>query len=906
VRASTKTFQLVAVVAAAFAVPLAGSASAASPAPYRHHDGHGFRDVLPPGTNGFVNGPQLLQFRADGTRPPHNNDQYAKYRDLAYAAPTLNSKSLTRYFKDSSFGVRPANVGRTYSPCQGVTIVRDTAYGVPHIYGATRAAAMCGIGYATAEDRLFFIDVLRHAGRADLSTFAGGANRSMDEETWADTPYTEKDLQRQVNYAPPGHVADANLLRTDIVNYDRGINQYIAEARLDPSKMPGEYAAVLQVSGPADFKPTDSIAIAALVGGIFGKGGGGELGSANVLRKAQTRFGRRGGRAVWRDFRTANDPEAPTTVHHRRFPYERPPRHRRGTAVPDAASLKPSDVVASSSGVPAPVTTAGGLLGGAFPSAASNALLISARESATGRPIAVMGPQVAYFSPQILMEQDVHAPTIDARGAAFPGVNLYVELGHGRDYAWSATSAGQDIVDTFALPLCNTNGSKPALSADHYAFRGKCLPFEVLTKDISWTPNPGDQTQQGSETLRTLRSKMGIVVARGRVRGKPVAYTKLRTTYFHEVDSAVGFSKLNDPSKVRGPRDFQRATHDISYTFNWFYADNRHIAYFNSGANPVRDPRADTDLPVFGRYAWRDYHPNALTQQRIPEKLTAFGRHPQAVDQNYLSSWNNKQAPGYRAADGNFGYGSIFRVDSLDRRIESGIRGPHKMSLPELARAMEEAGTVDMRARELLPYLLEVIRTRPIAQPAVRTAVAKLRAWLADGAHRIDRNKDGTYEHTRAIQIMDSWFPQLLEAEFRPTLGQKLFDTIRSVISFDDAPGGVHNGTAHVGSAYDGGWYHYVHKDLRTLLDPASVRGRYSRIYCGGGDLGRCRARLIAALARSLDDNPYGDNAGCGVGDDQMCNDAVKFRAVGGVTQPDMPWINRPTYQQAVSIQHHR
>ena len=75
--------------------------------------------------------------------------------------------------------------------------------------------------------------------------------------------------------------------------------------------------------------------------------------------------------------------------------------------------------------------------------------------------IAVMGPQVGYYVPQILMEEDLHGPGIDAKGVAFPGVNLYVQLGHGRDYAWSATSAGQDIADTWALPLCEPNGGKP-------------------------------------------------------------------------------------------------------------------------------------------------------------------------------------------------------------------------------------------------------------------------------------------------------------------------------------------------------------------------------------------------------------------------------------------------------------
>ena len=74
----------------------------------------------------------------------------------------------------------PGNVASSESPEPGVTIVRDTQFGVPHIYGDTRAALMFGIGYATAEDRLFFIDVLRHAGRGELAQFAGGSNVGMD------------------------------------------------------------------------------------------------------------------------------------------------------------------------------------------------------------------------------------------------------------------------------------------------------------------------------------------------------------------------------------------------------------------------------------------------------------------------------------------------------------------------------------------------------------------------------------------------------------------------------------------------------------------------------------------------------------------------------------------------------
>jgi hypothetical protein len=37
-----------------------------------------------------------------------------------------------------------------------------------------------------------------------------------------------------------------------------------------------------------------------------------------------------------------------------------------------------------------------------------------------------------------------------------------------------------------------------------------------------------------------------------------------------------------------------------------------------------------------------------------------------------------------------------------------------------------------------------------------------------------------------------------------------------------------------------------------------------------------------------------------------MCFDKVSFRPLGGITQPLIPWINRPTYQLAVEIRGHR
>ncbi len=66
----------------------------------------------------------------------------------------------------------------------------------------------------------------------------------------------------------------------------------------------------------------------------------------------------------------------------------------------------------------------------------------------------------------------MHAPGLDARGATFPGLSLYVLLGRGKDFAWSATSGESEEVDTRAEKLCEPDSSPPSLRSDHYVFNG--------------------------------------------------------------------------------------------------------------------------------------------------------------------------------------------------------------------------------------------------------------------------------------------------------------------------------------------------------------------------------------------------------------------------------------------------
>ncbi len=948
--------------ACALAVALLPAPASAQVQPYGTDDYGGFHNILPPGTNGFDNLLQLIAFELFGIRPPHNDDQLGMYSSLTTAAPKIQQSQISDYFKDATFGVPAGDVASTESPEPGVVIERDKQFGVPHIYGDTRAELMFGIGWATAEDRLFLIDELRHAARGDLAQFAGGSNVGMDEATWASAPYTEQDLQNQVQWGVK-HLPGGAQIFSDVTNYVDGINAYIALAKQHPLTMiPAEYFAIGAYGGPQPFTVEDVVAIASLVGGIFGGGGGEQLQNAILYEALKQQFGPEhhvvagspeqaitpksgpdlSGFGTFLSFDDPDDPEAPTTVQGQSFPYQTLPSPSQAApgsvALPDSGSVQwVNHVVAGSvpssasapSGAPASAQASSQVKGNrytkqrigtalgpsanagpglfAFPREMSNALLVSGAHTVSGHPIAVMGPQVGYFSPEILMEEDIHGPGIDADGAAFAGTNMYVELGHGEDYAWSATSAGQNITDTFAVPLCNPLGGPAALGSDYYVLRGRCVQMETLTDSESWQPSLADPTPAGSVTFETQRTAFGLVIARATIDGAPIAYTNLRSSYMHELDSAVGFERFNEPSEVHDAQDFMNAAYHVDYTFNWFYTDDQHIAYFNSGLNPVRASGTNPLFPTWSSYPWVDYTGAALTTPAsTTEEDTPQSAHPQALDPEFLTSWNNKQAPGYNDAATGQEFASVYRSQLLDRNIEHYLSsGDGKMTLADLVNAMGNAGTQDLRGVEVLPYALRIIG-HP-SDPALAQAVDELQTWVATGAHRINRESPGAsgdYDQTGAVRIMDAWWPLWVQAEFGSVLGSTTLGLIEHEFQVNDQPGGD---GSHLGSAFDVGFYGIVQKDLRLVLG-RSVAGPLNRIYCGGGSLAACRAALTSSLAQAVAETPaqvYPANGVCAAGD-QMCADSIQFRALGAISQPLIEWVNRPTFQQAVEVQGHR
>lgn len=885
-------------------------------------------DILPPGQNGNADLLEILGHQAFGTMPAHADDQLARYAALTYNYTGLTGQQINTFFNDSSYGVPANQVERSYSPRSDVTVVRDKALGIPHVTGTTRAGTMFGAGYAGAEDRLFLMDLMRHVARGRLTSFAGGAagNRDLEQSVWRNSPYTDADLQAQIEALRSSGARGAQLY-TDVQDYIAGINKFIADC-MAARDCPGEYVltghldAATNAGGPENFQPTDLIAVAGVIGGLFGGGGGTEMQSALVRIAARAKYGATIGDQVWAAFRSQNDPEAVLTLHNgQSFPYGAGDPNAAGVAMPDAGTAASEPLVydktgsatsAAASGTSAIADSLGGLTLDASHRGMSNAAVISAAHSATGHPVAVFGPQTGYFAPQLLMLQELHGPGISSRGVAFSGLNLYTLIGRGPDYAWSATSSVQDITDTFAAELCETDGATPTTASTHYLYHGQCLAMEPLSRTNSWAPTTADSTAAGSYRLTMLRTRYGLVNWRGLVGGKPVAFTSLRSTYRHEADSAIGFQMFNEPDQMGTPAAFAASASTISFAFNWFYVNSADSAYFMSGAAPVRAAGADPNLPTRAQaaYEWAGWNPDTNTATYQPP-----ASHPQAVNQDYFVSWNNKQAADYSAADGNFSFGAVHRGDLLDRPIKAALQAGTRFDRASLLSVVESAGTTDLRGSEVLDDLLRVIDTGTVTDPAQAAAVAKLRAWRQRGSHRVETAAGSkTYADAEAIRIFDAWWPLLVSAQFESSLGGGLYQALVDAMQINESPSGGQTGRqsslptaaneaqAHKGSSFQHGWWGYAEKDLRAALGDSVAD--WPKTYCGAGALGACRSALLTSLSAALAEpaaTTYPGDTHCAAGD-QWCADAIVQSPLGGITHDPIAWQNRPTYQQAVSF----
>ena len=586
----------------------------------------------------------------------------------------------------------------------------------------------------------------------------------------------------------------------------------------------------------------DTYAAIALFAAQFGRGGGDEARRSQFLAALQARLGARRGRDVFDDLRLRVDPESSASAQ----------RYRPGSIVAESRNgivLDDGSFAAAGPGIGAASARR----------SMSSALVVSALRSSSGHPVFVAGPQVGFSYPAHFTELDLHGGGVDARGVSFPGV-YGVVIGRGKDFAWSAQSAHSDLVDHYVETLCGDE--------THYRFQGTCRAMESF-----------EAGALGVNRVAFRTTVHGPVVGYAAVGGRRVAISAKRSSRGREALASLALQDLNR-NVVRSARDFIRTMNQVEFAFNWVYADDRDIAFFSSARLPLRAAGTDPGLPTDGSGPgeWRGFAPLSAHVQSINPRW------------GYIAAWNNRPGPSYPAADETWNWGSVQRVDLL----RAGLDARRKHTPASVVAAMNVAATKDLRASRVWPTIAAVLTTGPAPTLRAQRMADILDSWWQAGGSRLDRNGDGKLDDPGAA-ILDTAWPKLADAVLRPILGP-LLPRLAELEPRDDAPDSQ-------GSAYDAGWYSYVHKDLRLLLR-RQVKKPFHARYCGLGNVTDCRTALWAAL----DEAGAELEAAQGADPSRWRADATKERIAftGGSLPTTMRFANRPTFQQVMSFNRHR
>jgi acyl-homoserine lactone acylase PvdQ len=861
---------LAALVTGALATPTVRAQSTVPPTP----DHLRAFSVAPPGQDGNLNAQEF----GSGEYGDHYSDQLEMYASLI-DDDDVGEDELSTYFHSMQFGPG-STIASTETPIDGVTIHRDN-FGIPHIYADNLEHASYALGYVTAQDRMFEMDAFRHAARGTLAAFVGAGTGDQNLKSDIETRrqgYTEEEVQAMFDSLDEKFGEIGKRIQTGLQAYADGVNAYAESLVMEPANCPVEYNATgnpCPGAFPEEWTPTDTLYIAILQLRVFGETAGGELRNAGFYSRLVDKLGKKRGEQAYADLLFQNNPASPPTVpaEDARFPAQSLGKlDRKSLAIPDHASRVASRVEARAENYRETLES----LGFPFDQPQSNAILVAGKESATGNPLQTGAPQVGYATPGFFLEVDVHVaasqgqPAVDFRGPAVAGASALIPLGRGSDYAWTLTTGYSDAVDTRAELLCDPGGGKATVNSNGYLFKGKCREMESREETFTVKPPPTSPGAPRMETRTIYRTVHGPVSLRGTVNGKPVAFVKERFFWKREVDSIPTFYRWN--AATDSVRDFQSAAGKLTMSFNTFYVDAKDVGYFHVGFLPKRPKGVHPSLPVWGTGQWE-------WKGRLP-----FSKMPKVINpkRGWIANWNSKPSAGWDTAD-DFKWGTIQRVRLMEQDLNALLKGRGKATLSDLVDVLRNVATRDPRAAYLGPRMLKLAgsQTGELGQ-----AVALVRQWIGDGAHRLNKDRDDNMDTGNALALFDAWYTQLVHAVFDDELGADAYRFGPPVTDYDPAGGSS--------------FYFDFSNYLYDLFSKAGAK-RYRLDYCDDVETdGRetCKDQVTKALTQAVEQLTAAQ--GADMASWITPGEWIVFEEFGAGSVDPIPWQNRGTHNHVV------
>jgi len=632
-----------------------------------------------------------------------------------------------------------------------ITIIRDD-YGVPHVFANTKEGLAFGAGYAMAQDRLWQADIYRRSAFGNLAEF-GLASIDQDYET-RKIGYSQEELAEIFDKWEPTD-PKAKLKEMNLAYID-GINYYISEALTalsmgDPSLVPVEYLAFGLPLEP--FSIADSVAITVMMAWRFGGTGGNELGYASALQALQLEHGDTLGWLMFNDLYPQQDPGAEVTIpgtgcksdkYESSNPMMELPGNL-GTLYHEYEQIQMGQTqLFESLGIP---TKFG-----------SNAWVVHPKKTTTKNAMEVGGPQMGHSIPQIVLEIGLHGAGIDAVGMMMPQ-SPSILIGVSRDGAWTSTTGGSDVMDTYVEVLNPFDHTQ-------YLYNGVFVDMEVRNETFYSLLEP-------TREIEIYRTVHGPILFTDEV--NHLAFTIKAPYYKNELAAEEGWSLFQ---QARNIWEMQEAVKTVQPSHNFLWAD-RHgrVGYWHAGTFPIKpetgkDGRSiDDRLPLWG------------TGEEEWVGLTGFNEMPRCIDpkQGFLTNWNNKPIADWPYGEADWGEGH--RV----KRIQDLLASDDKISFEDMNRINMDAGYNHISAMSFLDDLIEAASTS--MDPDIQTALPYLEGWdlhYNDVLNPSYPDPTATYDDP-GLTIFEKWYQKI---------DNEVFD--------DDIPSGAGAGVSTLIHVFDG------------------------------------------------------------------------------------------------------
>ncbi|MEE9443450.1 MAG: penicillin acylase family protein [candidate division Zixibacteria bacterium] len=291
-----------------------------------------------------------------------------------------------------------------------IEIIRDS-YGMAHIYAENDNDAAFALGYCTAQDRLFQIEMIRRAVKGRLSELIGPETVDVDRLFRLIT--SGKSIEERFNLLPVE-------VKEMMTAYAAGVNQYINNP---DANFPIEFSLI--GFQPEPWEPADELCVIYYMAWTLNFSFDTEL----TYEAVRAKIGRELADEIFIDY----PKDAPTII---------PGQFNLNSA---NRFLKTVRAARDLTGMP--------FRGG------SNSWVISGEKSKTGMPILANDMHLGFGAPGIWYEAHLNTPNLNVSGVCLPGVPFII-AGANDNVAWGFTNVMADDADYYLEKINPANGNQ--------------------------------------------------------------------------------------------------------------------------------------------------------------------------------------------------------------------------------------------------------------------------------------------------------------------------------------------------------------------------------------------------------------------------------------------------------------